>query len=148
MQVPEVDLVDFTITELNTWIPLFIYEIRKQDGGLYRAKSVFEFLMTIQSIFATRMEIKYSFLKDPIFGPIKNGLDNTMRFLQAQGLGFNPMKAEVITEVMEESLWQENLLGKDTPAKLLTTLVYLLGINLGLRAGEHRKLRREMFQVR
>jgi hypothetical protein len=88
--------------------------------------------------------VNYRFLKDAAFGPL---LDNSMRFLQSQGLGLNPTKADVITEAMEEALWQENLLGKDSPTQLLRTLVFLLGLNLGLRAGEHRKLRREMFQV-
>ena len=30
---------------------------------------------------------------------------------------------------------------------LLRTVIYLLGMNLSLRAGEHRKLRRIMFEV-
>jgi len=48
---------------------------------------------------------------------------------------------------MEDCLRASGLLGTTTPKRFLSTVVYLLGVNLGLRAGEHRKLRRSMFQV-
>lgn len=70
-----------------------------------------------------------------------------MKSLQKEGLGFNPKKADVVSTAAEEQLWVTGALGKDTPEKLLRSLVYLLGVNLALRTGEHRKLRREMFQV-
>lgn len=56
-------------------------------------------------------------------------------------------KAEIISEVMEEALWNANQLGDHNPKALICTVVFLLGLNLGLRAGEHRNLRREMFTV-
>lgn len=71
-----------------------------------------------------------------------------MKKLQREGLGNNPTKVDVVTQVMEEDLWSGGQLGIDTPKKLLRTLVYTLGVNLGLRAGEHRQLRRGMFEVR
>ena len=52
--IPNVDLVDFAVDELIRWIPLFIGEVRRKDGGKYRAKSLFEFVLCIQSIFCTK----------------------------------------------------------------------------------------------
>ena len=79
---------------------------------------------------------------------VRNALDNVMKRLQAQGLGNNPRKADVVSPLMEEELWVSGQLGDEPPKRLLRTIVYTLGVNLGLRAGEHRQLRREMFQVR
>ncbi len=46
--MPLMDLIEFNVHQLNAWIPLFAFELRKKDAGLYRAKSIFEFVMTIQ----------------------------------------------------------------------------------------------------
>lgn len=88
-----------------------------------------------------------NFFKDAQFAPIRNAVDNVMKMRQAQGLGHNPRKADVVTPLMEETLWNNGLLGDSSPQLLLKTLVYCLGINLALRSGEHRALRREMFTV-
>ena len=44
----------------------------------------------------------------------------------------------------ETELWNKNILGEDTPDRLRDTVVFLLGINLGLRAcDEHYDLHRD-----
>lgn len=147
MILPMAEVLEWTPEELNQWIPLFIHEVRKRDGGDYRAKTIMEYVLTLQSAFCNLRGKSYSFLKSDVFQPIKNAVDNRMRALQSVGLGHNPSQAEVVTMEMEEALWIGGQLGQDPPARLLNTLVYLLGVQLGLRAGEHRLLRRNMFQV-
>lgn len=144
---PETNVLDWNIDELNKWLPLFLTEIRRIDGTNFKAKTVFEYIMTIQSALLHLRCQCYGFLNDQVFVPIKNALDNRMKQLQTEGLGFNPQQADVITLEMEEALWLGGQLGSECPAMLLNTLVYMLGIHLGLRSGEHRKLRREMFCV-
>lgn len=141
------DFYYLTIVFITSWIPLFIHEIRKKDGGLYRAKTLFEYILSIQSLIRVEKNVVYEFLKKSQFLPIKNALNNRMRFLQSNGLGFNPKKVDIVTRIMEEELWSCGHLGDSCPKMLLQTLVFLLGINLGLRAGEHRLLRRPMFKV-
>ena len=42
-------------------------------------------------------------------------------------------------------MWQQNILGEDTPDKLRSTVLFILGVNLALRAvDEHYNLRRDM----
>lgn len=68
-----------------------------------------------------------------------------LKDLHKKGIGATKKQAGVITDETEERLWSENVLGSDTPQKLLDTLVYCLGLNLALRSGkEHRSLQPEM----
>ena len=51
-------------------------------------------------------------------------------------------QAQVISMNFENQLWANNVLGEDTPDRLRNTVLFLLGINLALRAGdEHHALR-------
>ena len=87
--IPDGELVDWPVQTLNCWLPLFLHEIRRRDGKDYRAKTLFEYLLTIQSAFSVTRGISYRFLRDEQFLPIKNALDNRMRSLQGDGLGNN-----------------------------------------------------------
>jgi hypothetical protein len=147
VSLPMAEVLEWSPEELNQWIPMFIHEVRKRDGGDYRAKTIMEYVLTLQSAFCNLRGKGYSFLKSDAFQPIRNALDNRMRALQTIGLGHNPSQAEVVSMAMEEALWIGGQLGQEPPSRMLNTLVYLLGVNLGLRSGEHRKLRRNMFQV-
>lgn len=146
----EINTLSIIITKIvcfSRWLPLFIHEVRRKDGKLYKAKSLFEFVLCIQALFRAEKNIAYQFLKDTQFLPIRNSLDRAMKTLQAQGMGHNPRKADIVSLFMEEELWCSGLLGDSTPRILLRSLVFVLGVNLGLRSGEHRLLRRPMFQV-
>lgn len=129
------------------WIPFFVNEIKRRDRKNYKAKSLFEFILGLQSLLKLKQSVVYNFLKDGRFIAIRNALDNVMKRRQEEGLGHNPRKADTVTNLMEETLWNNSLLGDSSPKLLLKTLVFSLGINLALRAGEHRTLRREMFSV-
>ena len=64
-----------------------------------------------------------------------------------QGIGTTTKRADCISEDTEEKLWEENVLGDDTPAKLVDTLVFCFGLNFALRSGqEHRDMHPDMLQ--
>ena len=57
-------------------------------------------------------------------------------------------QAAVITEDMENTLWQKGLLGDDNPTTLLHTIVYIFGLHFALRGREeHRQLRHFPSQI-
>ena len=71
-----------------------------------------------------------------------------MKDLHKRGIGNAKKQANVISEELEEKLWNENLLCDDSPKKLQNTLIFCLGLNLALRSGqEQRRLRPDMFQI-
>ncbi|XP_033752677.1 uncharacterized protein KIAA1958-like [Pecten maximus] len=73
---------------------------------------------------------------------MKAVLDSKMKELSKKGMGLQRRQADVISQVQEEDMWRTNILGSDTPQKLLDTMVFMIGLNFALRAGqEHRNLR-------
>lgn len=85
-----------------------------------------------------------SFFDDETFHGFKKVLDSKTKELSGRGLGIDKKRAEVISEEQEQYMWKHNIHGTDTstPQKLLDTLLFLLGLNFALRAGqEHRNLR-------
>ena len=119
------EITEFTVEELCLWLPRFLCEIRRKDKTHYRAKSVFEFLLCVQSLFEVRKGVKMKFLKDSRFLSIRNAVNNIMKDLQRKGFGTNPRKADIISEITEELLWTKGLLGVEPSQKLLQTVVWL-----------------------
>ena len=81
-------------------------------------------------------KVKWRLLDDPEFDEMRTVLDNVMRERTAQNIGVVKHQARLITFEHEETLWQQGVLGEDTPDKLRSTVLFLLGINAYLRAVE------------
>ena len=70
-------------------------------------------------------------------------LDKVMQERSAQSIGTICKQAQVISLEFKNKLWKDNVLGEDTPDKLRSTVLYLLGVNCALRASdEHYALQR------
>ena len=69
-------------------------------------------------------------------------LDARMKQLAREGYGLKRKQADIITAEQENTLWEKGCLGTSEPGQLLDTLLYSIGLNFALRAGqEHRSLR-------
>ncbi len=135
-----VNLEDMTPEDLNYAISRFIVEARKVNGDEYPGTTLKELVMMLQLHFET-LGKTYKFISTD-FMQVQNTLDSTMKARARKGVVRAERQAEVITTEEEEQLWSRGILGSDTPRKLLHTLVYLIGLNYALRAGqEHRSLR-------
>lgn len=65
-----------------------------------------------------------------------------MKELSKLGLGINKKQVLIITEEQENILWERNILDSANAQQLLDTMVYMVGLNFALRAGQkHRNLR-------
>ena len=121
----------------------FILEItKKKDGSDYLGKTLYELVVSIQK-YLNQNDIPWKIIDDPEFLDVKTVLDNTMKDRAIRNIGMVKRQAEFISLDYEEELWKSGTLGEDTPDKLRDTVLFILGINLALRAGdEHHDLRR------
>ena len=122
----------------------FIPEItKKKDGKDYPGKTLYKMLMSIQK-YLNQNNVTWHLLDDPSFLDVKTVLDNVMKERARENIGMVKKQAEFISIDYENELWRSGVLGEDTPDKLRDTVLFLLGINLALRAGdEHDDLRRD-----
>ena len=70
--------------------------------------------------------------KDPSFSYFRSVLESVMKNLHAKGVGTTKKQAQVISDELEEHLWNKGILGDGTPEKLLDTLVYCFGLHFAL----------------
>ena len=87
--------------------------------------------------------IEWKIVHGSEFQDFNHVLDKVMQERSARMIGTVRKQAQVISLEYENRLWDTNILGEDTPDKLRDTVLYLLGVNCALRAGdEHYNLRR------
>ena len=141
--------------QLNKWLACFVVEARNKNGEAYTGGTLYGLCAGIQRYVCEKRNTRRDEVtetldsyKDPSFAFFRGALDSKLKELHQLGVGNSKTQAEVISSDLESKLWNDGLLGDDTPQKLLDTLVYLLGLNLALRSGkEHRNLKPSMFQL-
>lgn len=129
-------------SDVSFLLPSFINDVRKKDGSKYPAESLRQIVCAIFHYFKFQCNKDWDFFHDSEFCLARKSLDATMKRATKEGIGMYKRKAEFISADIEERLWDGGFLGSSNPRQLLTTMVYLIGLNFGLRARkEHRQLR-------
>ena len=123
----------------------FIPEVTKVKGdGMYPAKTLYQMIVAIQKYLNVN-KIPWKLIDGPQFESVKNVLDNVMKERTQLNVGTVKKQVELITYDQENMLWKEGVLGENSPDKLRDTVLFLLGVNLALRAGdEHYQLHRDI----
>ena len=76
------------------------------------------------------------------FVTLSNVLNNTMKECHRAGLGVR-VSSDIITLDHKTKMFNQEVLGEDSPIKLLRTVIYMIGMHCALRGGqEHNNLRR------
>ena len=134
------ELVGVPDHDVNQLLCQFIAEVRKDGGERYPAKTLHELVSSLQKYFEMKGR-KVSFFSDEIFEKLRKFLDIEMKISAQKKLGLKPRQAVVVSEEIENFLWDKSVLGNSNAEVLLRTTFYLIGLNFGMRAGdEHRKL--------
>ena len=130
------DVGTLTKENLNHTLCRFIPEVMKQKGhGPYLGRTLYQMIKVIQKhLNVNKLDWKLVEGCDKEFEDTKVVLDNVMKERTAQNIGVNRCQANVITEEIEDRLWNEGYLGEDTPEKLQNTVLFLLGIHVMLCA--------------
>ena len=121
----------------------FIPEVRKlKSGDDYLGKTLYEMVVAIQK-FVNMNGKKWKLVDGPDFRELRVVVDNVMKDRALRNIGMVKKQAAVIPIEFESEMWKKGILGEDTPDKLRDTVLFLIGINIGLRAGdEYQALRR------
>ena len=61
-----------------------------------------------------------------------------MKGCTKRGLGIVKHATPILNK-MENEMWSRGVLGKDTPDKLLKTVLFLIGVNFALHGGDEHK---------
>ena len=122
----------------------FIAEVTKvRDGSDYPGSTLYQLCVAIQKFLVSK-GLKWKLIEGGDFEELRNTLDNVMKERAANSIGTIKKRAELLSLIEENFLWESGVLGDDCPDKLRSTVLFLLGINVGLRArDEHYQLRRE-----
>ena len=119
----------------------FLTEVKKLDGSDFPGKTLYDIGICLQFYLETK-GFTYKLLNEESFSKIRFTLDNIMKKRASDGLGNGVCQAQVLSFTDEDLLWSLGLLGTHSPTVLLDTVVFLLGMSCGLKAGEeHRSLR-------
>ena len=139
------NLADLDEASLCESLCHFIPEVSKSKGEeLYPVKTLYQLIVTIQKHLNVN-KIAWKLIDGAAFENVKIMLDNVMKEHTELNVGPVKKQAELITYAQENLLWKEGHLGEQNPDQLRETVLYLLGVNLALRAGdEHYLLRREI----
>ena len=85
--------------------------------------------------------MELSIFIDKEFVSARKSLDAQMKLSARMGMVKPIKKAAIITEEMEQKLWESGALGSSNPKQLLNSLIYFFGLHFSLRAAqEHRDL--------
>ena len=136
-------LDNFMKCDLEHTLSCFIPEVTKSKGeGPFPSKTLYEMIVSIQKYLTVR-NLRWKLVEGDDFFTLRTVLDNVMQERSAMNIGTVVKKANLITYKFEEKLWKRGVLGEYCPDRLRNTVLYLLGVNLALRAGdEHYQLRR------
>ena len=121
----------------------FICEVKKsREEGDYPRRTLYQMACAIQNYLKKKGK-NWHLVHGDEFMKFNRVLDSVMQERANKNIGTVRKQAQVISIEFENQLWERNILGEDTQDKLRNTVLYLLGVNLALRAGdEHYALRR------
>ena len=122
----------------------FVPEVKRKRGeGLFPGATLYQLIVALQK-FLTINKIRWKLMELPEFEDMRTVLDNVMQERTAANIGVVKRQAGIISYEYEDALWTKGVLGEDKPDKLRHTVLFLLGINVYMRAVEdHYHLRRD-----
>lgn len=136
--------------ELQPWLIEFIMSFKESEGKVYRKNTLNAVLVHLHrhvKLFNPHHE-KLKFLDRPSnikFKLFTNCLHDIYQYLDELSSA-ERRKINIFTQEDEDTLWDKQVLGVDSPLQLLRSVYFYNGKHLMLRSGEHRQLRFSQFR--
>ena len=123
-------LYTFTEHDLGFALSRFIREVKKLDGSDYPPNTIRDIIIMIQ-MYLHENSIYWKLLDQPQFFSLRNVVDNTMKERHSQGLGVHK-SSDIISLAHEDKMFNQGILGEDSPHQLLRMMVYMIGLHCAL----------------
>ena len=113
----------------------FIVEVVKiKNGTDYPGCTLYQLCVAIQKFLFSK-GLKWKLIEGE-FDKLRTVLDNTMKERAQQSIGTTVKRAQMLGYEQEKHMWDSGILGEDNPEKLRDTVLFLIGLNIGLQAGD------------
>ena len=138
------DVTKLCVSDFEYSMCKFLAEVVKvKDGQEYPGRTLYQFCVAIQKYLFSK-GLKWKLIDGDQFENLRNVLDNLIKERAAKQIGTTVRRAELISQKHETIMWEKGILGEATPTQLRETVLFLIGIHIGLRPGdEHYNLRRD-----
>ena len=109
----------------------FLAEVRKvEDGSEYPGCTLYHLVVSLQKYLSEKGK-NWKLIEGPEFRDVCNVLDNLMKQQAKYNIGNIVRQTQMISMHHEELMWSKGVLGEDSPDKLRSTVLFLIGINIG-----------------
>ena len=114
----------------------FICEVKKcKVDGDYPGKTLYQLTCALQN-HLKKCNLNWKLVHGDEFVKFQRVLNSVMQERALNGIGVCSRQAQLISLETENRLWSDGILGEDTPNKLRDTVLYIIGVNCALRAGD------------
>ena len=126
--------------ELNRYLGEFILSVKRKDGQDYEPSSLRGLFSSFNRYLKER-KYSASIIEDNVFEQARKCLEARSKQLKKEGKGNKPNAAEPLTDVEENILYEQKLLGISNAEALLNTVWLFNSVHFGLRGcDEHRQM--------
>ena len=122
------DVTAMPIKLLDRLLAVYVEQYEKKDGGQYQVGCVTTNMSALKAFLAEKG------VNTSLLGVMQDAMDSKVKDLKAKGFGNVPNAAQYILPDQEEKMWTEGVFGRDTPRKLIYTLIFYLDKIIGWRA--------------
>ncbi len=109
----ETDLSEMDTKSVAFWLPKFVVEARKENGECYPPNSLYAMCCGLMRDLRLKCSPDINIFTDSDFNLFRQVLDSQMKLLQSTGK-FEKKQSDIISEEIEDRLWEMRFLGDDT----------------------------------
>ena len=138
------DQIPCDVEALAYWLPRYAWEARNKAGKKYPPSTVYSLLSGLLRHMRSVVPDCPNFLdlKDSRFKAMHAVVDAYFRSLREEGIGADVKHTSIVSKEEENTLWEQGIIGANSPASLLHAIFFYNGKNFCLRGGnEHRSLK-------